>query len=421
MMKSFIIRNLFPIRRFRREGRADPNGPVYHCPSRKLGGCTPVDYVMKFLAIDRPISISDTVEMEKGMKKVLSEFPKVLFSTYKGRVLWSWVCCSSRIDVVRFLIDNYYNDTSIFPLEDTPIDTVGNGLLMAPVSIPNIVYLTNYLDIEELMSYKNKKNGNNFFHYHCTQTMEGGGSLSLSNQTLLWVAEMRRNVAVGFDLPDVNLLNTASRTPLQEAIAKDNAIAAKYMIEEFGAAWFEKCCVMVDGADVATDMTYVEYATYMNSPRCEKLLKEVAIDYLIEPNTTSTDIPPSICCVCFTEDDEGQEWYSLDCHHYLHCRCLMKLCALSTQLVCPECREPLGDVIESKSPPTVYRRATPKQIHEEESLSTINRRERMSRYARATHRRQMEGMRMQQSYHQHFQSYDTTPAQFLPILYVLIG
>ena len=352
---------------------------------------------MKILSTDHPISSSDTVNTKKEMEKVLSKFPKILFSKHEGRLLWSWVCCSSRPDIVNFFIrcENRASnrDMSVLPQWDTPIDAVGNGLLMAPVSIPNIVHLTNHFDIEELVNYKNKKNGNNFFHYHCMQTMEGGtrsSSSSLSNQTLLWVAEMRRNVAVGFELPDVNLLNKALRTPLQEAIATDNVITARYMIEEFGAAWFEKCCVFVDGADVATDMTYVEYATYMNSPKCKKLLEEVATEYLIEPNAVPTNITP-FCSVCATEgvDNEEEEWYSLDCPHCMHCQCLMKLCALSTQLVCPECREPLGDAIESRSPPTVYRHVTPEQIHEEESLSAIVRRERIWTRARAA-QKQME-------------------------------
>ena len=390
-------RNLFPPRP-RRDGSADPDGVVYQSPSRILGGCTPVEHVMKILTADRPVSISDTVNMEKEMKKVLSDFPKVLFSWHEGRLLWSWVCCSSRVDVVRFLIKTNNNDANnILPTWDTPIDVEGNGLLMAPVSIPNFICLANYLDIEQLINYKNKKNGNNFFHYHCIQ----GGSMtsSLSNETLLLVAEMRRNAAVGSDmpdvcllndLPDVNLPNDALRTPLQEAIATDNVITARYMIEEFGAAWFEKCCVFVDGADVATDMTYAEYATYMNSPRCKKLLEKVATEYLIEPNAVPTNVTP-FCSVCATEGvgNGVEEWYSLDCPHCMHCQCLMKLCALSTQLVCPECREPLGDAIESRSPPTVYRHVTPEQIHEEESLSAIVRRERIWTRARAA-QKQME-------------------------------
>ena len=111
------------------------------------------------------------------------------------------------------------------------MDSCGNGLLMAPVNLTvlNTLAIRDYFGLCKLLAYKNEINGSNFFHYHANKVI--GPDRRTSLKILFWLSEMWKRLPIEVlpevaSPPDVNLMNKMLKTPLQEAIERDNPGAA---------------------------------------------------------------------------------------------------------------------------------------------------------------------------------------------------
>nr|GAV93139.1 E3 ligase [Chionoecetes opilio bacilliform virus] len=301
-------------------------------------------------------------------KQIISFFlfhPFVLYTYCNGSMLWTLLCESARDDVVAFLLA--LGGGKFIPPCGAPFRRDGNSLVMGHLPPCNLYHLAsspfNYSwgGFEQLLSIPNNKTGDNFFHYHCSRPML---ERSRSHDMLRWLAKTRKLKECDFEVPNVNHKNRRNQTPLYEAIISRDSWAVKYLIDWFGATWYEHIGYILPDGEYKCEMTYIDLAQHVNSPECIKVLKTAMSNYNISSNVTP-DIE-MVCSICKeTEAESNKDWYKLKCRHFLHCDCLISMLAVSTTSTCPECRSGLGNTIISRMPPTVYR-----ELVEEDELET---------------------------------------------------
>nr|BDT62656.1 MAG: wsv222-like protein [Metapenaeus ensis nimavirus]GBG35429.1 wsv222-like protein, paralog 1 [Metapenaeus ensis nimavirus] len=291
----------------------------------------------------------------KELRTIFKRNPMILHVDYRGQMLWAYIFSRAQPQMIDFILSCRTDYGLSIPRACCPVEENGNGILMAPINVRTLAVLMSK-DCQyfcEALSYINERNGDSFFHYHCSRTQER------ESLVILWLSEICRNlplddlVTPDRALSDINLTNKEKKTPLQIAIEYNNPSAVYQLITLFGAYWFDDCLVKHKtncGEIMFTSMTYIQLAEKLNRSECLQILHEADDSYRIWPNTSLRDLGCAIC----GGSESYDEHYNLTCRHVCHCICLMRMCASSENLKCPLCRSTMTN-LEKVSPPTVFR------------------------------------------------------------------
>lgn len=364
-----------------RENALDYTSESYRTPYPVFKNMTVADHVV---TIVKNHGFTDE-DISKKLTKILEVFPLVMSVFHNGRRVWYYVYNSGRRSVVRWAFSHRIRnfDVSVIPDLSMAMDFNGNSMLMDYSVSPELLQLAlknDFVATVSLLCFTNKFDGNSLLHFHTRigNNLNAPHFLYMVADIIFKTVERRSFIADYIGLPDANVVNYASKTPLHQAIISDNPEAVMFLIGFFGAFWFTKGFVRNSTSDTF-EVPYVDIAEDLGSMSCSKVLtfakKEYEIKKNVDTNFLHADTNCSICAETVeTSPVQNNNWYRLDCDHHIHCYCLMKLCASGMKMACPECRHPFNEEMLKRSPPTIIRWANIKTETEENTYQYCKKR-----------------------------------------------
>lgn len=305
---------------------------------------------------------TDSFQVLYPIKKVIEHFPVIFHCTHNNAPLWVHLLDERHHRLLQSLltyeiVNAKYRGIVVIPYYRRPINyQTGKSLLMsklASVKVLDILMRCGSYKFISLMCMINKKNNTNFLHCCASKWGEVGSKM------MLHIAEMffanpttSQHLSDASSFPDAAAEDDKGKTPAHLAIQEDNADALLFLISLYGAPWFQD------------NNSYMKSALELKSNKCVKVLSFAADKYEILPNINNNQLEPdTMCGVCATsvEEDENEgkttslSWYQMNCKHYIHCECLMGMCAAAGNVQCPMCREDVGDEVLERCPPTIFR------------------------------------------------------------------